>query len=115
VARFTPLSLLPRGKIPRYSLDRRLGEPYTQSGICGKYKNSHDCLCRELNLGGGGGVDHPLVYSLLNELPRLLFNITSLSVQISYVRPSAKPEKVKLSLERIVLLDFIHRLVSQKN
>jgi hypothetical protein len=32
VVSYTPLQLYPRGKSPRYSLDRRLGEPQTGSG-----------------------------------------------------------------------------------
>jgi hypothetical protein len=35
VVSFTPLLLYPRGKIPWYPLDRRLGWPRNQSGHCG--------------------------------------------------------------------------------
>jgi hypothetical protein len=49
---FTPRPLYPRGKSPRYSLDRRLGEPQSRSGHSGcEYKNSHHCPFRELNPG----------------------------------------------------------------
>jgi hypothetical protein len=36
VVSFTPLPLYPRGKIPRYPLDRRLSGPQSQSGRCGE-------------------------------------------------------------------------------
>jgi hypothetical protein len=36
VVGFTPLPLYPRGKSPRYRLDRRLGEPHSRSGRHGE-------------------------------------------------------------------------------
>jgi hypothetical protein len=39
VVSFTPLPLYPRGKSPRYPLDRRLGEPQSRSGPCEQEKN----------------------------------------------------------------------------
>jgi hypothetical protein len=36
---FTPLPLYPRGKSPRYPLDRRLGGPQSLSGHCGVENN----------------------------------------------------------------------------
>jgi hypothetical protein len=38
VVSFTPLPLYPRGKSPRYPLDRRLGGPQRQSGQSGEVK-----------------------------------------------------------------------------
>jgi hypothetical protein len=38
VVSFTPLPLYPRGKSPRYPLDRRLGGPQSRSGRFGKEK-----------------------------------------------------------------------------
>jgi hypothetical protein len=35
---FTPWVLYPRGKSPRYPLDRRLGGPQSQSGCSGREK-----------------------------------------------------------------------------
>jgi hypothetical protein len=39
VVSFTPLPLYPRGKSPRYPLDRKLGGPQSRSGRCGEEKN----------------------------------------------------------------------------
>jgi hypothetical protein len=39
VVSFTSLPLYPRGYRPRYPLDRRLGGPQSQSGLCGEEKN----------------------------------------------------------------------------
>jgi hypothetical protein len=39
VVSFTPWSLYPRGKRPRYPLDRRVGERQSTSGLCGVEKN----------------------------------------------------------------------------
>jgi hypothetical protein len=39
VVTFTPRPHFPRGKIPRYSLDRRLGGPQSRSGRCGGERN----------------------------------------------------------------------------
>jgi hypothetical protein len=39
VLSFTPLLLYPRGRSPRYPLDRRLGGPQNQYGHCGVDKN----------------------------------------------------------------------------
>jgi hypothetical protein len=39
VVSFTPLPLIPRGKSPRYSLERRLGGPQSRSGLRGEEKN----------------------------------------------------------------------------
>jgi hypothetical protein len=36
---FTPRPLYPRGKSPRYPLDRRLGGPQSRSGCCGVERN----------------------------------------------------------------------------
>jgi hypothetical protein len=49
VVRFTPWPLYPRGKIPLYVLDRRLGEPQDRYGHGGEEKKSYHCTCRELN------------------------------------------------------------------
>jgi hypothetical protein len=38
VVSFTPLPFYPRGKSPRYPLDRRLAAPQSPSGRCGKDK-----------------------------------------------------------------------------
>jgi hypothetical protein len=38
---FTPRPLYPQGKIPLYSMDRRLGGPQNRSGRGGEEKNSH--------------------------------------------------------------------------
>jgi hypothetical protein len=39
VVSFTTLPRYPRGRGPRYPLDRRLGEPQSRSGRCGEEKN----------------------------------------------------------------------------
>jgi hypothetical protein len=43
-----PWPLYPQGKSPRYTLDRRLGGPQSQSGHSGKEKNSQPLLEIEL-------------------------------------------------------------------
>jgi len=48
VVSFTPWPPYRRGKSPRYPFDRRLGGPQSRSGLGGKEKKSHHCICWEL-------------------------------------------------------------------
>jgi hypothetical protein len=51
VVSFTPWPLYPRGKRPRYPVDRRLGAPQNRAGRGGEEKISQHCQCREFNPG----------------------------------------------------------------
>jgi hypothetical protein len=67
VVSFTPWSLYPRGKSPRYPSVRRVGRPQIRSGSGGEDKDLRHCPSRELN---PGRPSRSLV-TILTELPRL--------------------------------------------
>jgi hypothetical protein len=52
--RHAPAELYPKGKDPRYLLDRRLGVPQSRSGH--KLEEKFSCVCRGLN------TDRPVVH-----------------------------------------------------
>jgi hypothetical protein len=66
VVSLTPLPLYPRGWGPRYSLDRRLDEPQSWSGLYGEEKNILPLL-----ISNPGCPDHNLVF-ISTELFRFL-------------------------------------------
>jgi len=70
VVSFTPWSLYPRGKSPRYRLVRGLGGSKSRSGHGSKENKSHYCPYLELHPGSPA---RSLV-TILTELPRILKN-----------------------------------------
>jgi len=68
VVSFTPRPLYPRGKRPRYPLDRRLDGLQSRSGCGGEEKKSLHCPCR-VSKAGRSALS---LVTVLTELPRLV-------------------------------------------
>jgi len=66
VVSFTPRPLYPWDNRPLYPLGRRLGGPQSRSRLGGEGKNSHYCLCLQLN---PSLLAHSLVYVLTELSP----------------------------------------------
>jgi hypothetical protein len=117
VVSFTQWSFSLQGKSPCYPLDRGFGRPQSRSGRDGEEKNSQPLL----------GLEHltiqPIAQCCITEISRLPCGPVADSFLKTVMNFLILQETEIISvgfwrwcvgIVRIVLLDFIHRLVSQK-
>jgi len=88
----TPWPLYPRGKSPWYPLNRRLGEPHSQSGCGGEEKNSLPCPCWESNPSHPSHsvvtiLSYPgsLLYTSVDEIHSMYKSLFPLISSITYI------------------------------
>jgi hypothetical protein len=87
VVNFTPRTLYPRGKSPRYPLDRRLGGSQSRSGLFGEEKILYPTGIRTLNSWSSSPqlVAMPTTLSRLQNKYTLLEKIKLVNVMISRI------------------------------